>query len=104
MLQRTTACALPTCFRGEGRAAGEPDAALATSGINLTRALWNERDPASVNAQEHRGSSPRSLRCAWTPAAAPCHTALVTPPLTGAAPPPRLARTGARQPCSHLCA
>src|SRR5713101_7294614 len=104
MFPRPPAYALPPGFRGAGRAAGAPDAALAPSGSNRPRARWQERDPVSVNAQEPRGAAPRALRWAWTPTAAPGPTALGTPPWPGAAPPPRLARTGARQPCSHLWA
>jgi hypothetical protein len=64
-------------LRGYGREAGEPSAELATRGLSLDLMLWKHGDPASVNAHEHVGSSPRSLRVDWTLASAPYHTALV---------------------------
>jgi transposase len=71
MVPRNTAFDLPTFLRGYGREADEPDASRATRGISLPRARWNARYTASVNAQEPLGSSPRSRRVDWTPAAAP---------------------------------
>jgi Transposase IS116/IS110/IS902 family len=101
-LPRTTAFDLPPFLRGYGSAADEPDASLAAGGMSLAMMLWHEGDPASANAEEHVGSSPRSLRVEWTSASAPSHRAMVTTRLTCAAPPPSLVLTGERNPFSHF--
>jgi transposase IS116/IS110/IS902 family protein len=103
-LQRQTAFARPTFCRGSRREVGEPAAALATRGISLRARSGMVYTMASANAQESVGPAPRSLRVDWTPTSAPEPIWRQSARFTGAAPPPSLALTGARNPFSHLVA
>ena len=79
MVQRKTAFDRPTFCRGYRSAGGEPAASLAPSGSSLRGCSGRMPTPASMNAQEHVGSYPRSLCVAWTSTSAPSHTAIGSP-------------------------
>ena len=96
---RHTACAMDPWLRRSGSGAREPDAALASHGLSLHRALCPQALTAAVPATERRGLRPCSLRLAGPLAPAAGDTALVAPGATCTAPPPRWPLTGARSPC-----
>jgi hypothetical protein len=94
MRQRQAAFARRICLQTSGSRAGEPSASLDSSGRRLQRARSLSNVTASVNATVGRG--PVSLRpgdC-WATRSGAGLRGVCAPPVAGAAPPPRLARTG----------